>query len=63
MTQLKYLILKHFQTTQLYTNKMFQNETIIQVHKMFFETTKLYKNKMFQNETIICEYNVSKRDN
>ena len=63
--------IKCFKTRQLYTNKMFQNETIIYGIKCFktrhvskrenyirikcFKTRQLYTNKMFQNETIIYE--------
>ena len=46
--------IKCFKTRQLYTNKMFQNETI-KIRIKCFETRQLYTNKMFQNETIICE--------
>ena len=55
--------IKCFKTRQLYTNKMFQNETIIYesnvskrenyIRIKCFKTRQLYTNKMFQNETII----------
>ena len=45
--------IKCFKMRQLYTNKMFQNETI-KFNKMF-QMRQLFTNKMFQHETIICE--------